>query len=55
MHFIDDADQPADNDRIKNLTPLALGHKNCLLAGRLRAGQRAAPIMSLLHCQVQRA
>ncbi|QRF63077.1 IS66 family transposase (plasmid) [Variovorax paradoxus] len=48
--FIDDADLAADNNRIENLIrPIALGRKNWLFAGSLRAGQRAAAIMSLLH------
>lgn len=33
----------------QNEPELALGRKNWLFAGRLRAGQRAAAIMSLLH------
>lgn len=37
-------------NRIENLIrPVALGRKNWLFAGSLRAGQRAAAIMSLLH------
>jgi len=48
--FIDDGDLAADNNRIENLIrPIALGRKNWLFAGSLRAGQRAAAIMSLLH------
>jgi transposase len=48
--YIDDADLAADNNRIENLIrPIALGRKNWLFAGSLRAGQRAAAIMSLLH------
>ena len=48
--FIDDADLAADDNRIENLIrPIALGRKNWLFAGSLRAGQRAAAIMSLLH------
>ncbi|GHD04938.1 hypothetical protein GCM10007320_66360 [Pseudorhodoferax aquiterrae] len=48
--FIDDADLAADNNRIENLIrPIALGRKNWLFAGSLRAGQRPAAIMSLLH------
>jgi transposase len=48
--FIDNGDLAADNNRIENLIrPIALGRKNWLFAGSLRAGQRAAAIMSLLH------
>ena len=48
--YIDDAEVAADNNRIENLIrPIALGRKNWLFAGSLRAGQRAAAIMSLLH------
>jgi transposase len=48
--FIDDGNLAADNNRIENLIrPIALGRKNWLFAGSLRAGQRAAAIMSLLH------
>jgi transposase len=48
--FIDDGELAADNNRIENLIrPVALGRKNWLFAGSLRAGQRAAAIMSLLH------
>jgi len=48
--YIDDGDLAADNNRIENLIrPIALGRKNWLFAGSLRAGQRAAAIMSLLH------
>ena len=48
--FIDDPELAADNNRIENLIrPVALGRKNWLFAGSLRAGQRAASIMSLLH------
>nr|WP_243748499.1 IS66 family transposase [Roseateles toxinivorans] len=48
--FIGDGNLAADNNRIENLIrPIALGRKNWLFAGSLRAGQRAAVIMSLLH------
>ena len=48
--FIDDGDLAVDNNRVENLIrPIALGRKNWLFAGSLRAGQRAAAIMSLLH------
>jgi transposase len=48
--FIDDGNVAVDNNRVENLIrPIALGRKNWLFAGSLRAGQRAAAIMSLLH------
>jgi len=48
--FIDDGDLPADNNRVENLIrPIAIGGSNWLFAGSLRAGQRAAAVMSLLH------
>jgi transposase len=48
--FVDDGDLSIDNNRVENLIrPIALGRKNWLFAGSLRAGQRAAAIMSLLH------
>ena len=38
----------ADNNWIENrIRPIALGRANWLFAGSLRAGQRAAAIMSL--------
>ena len=48
--FIDDGDLPADNNRVENqIRPIAIGRSNWLFAGSLRAGQRAAAIMSLVH------
>lgn len=48
--FIDDPHLPIDNNPIENqIRPIALGKKNWLFAGSLRAGQRAAAIMSLIH------
>ena len=48
--FIDDGHLPADNNRVENLIrPIAIGRSNWLFAGSLRAGQRAAAVMSLLH------
>ncbi len=48
--YIDDADLPADNNRVENqIRPIALGRSNWLFAGSLRAGQRAAAIMTLVH------
>ncbi|HSV52487.1 MAG TPA: IS66 family transposase [Burkholderiaceae bacterium] len=48
--YIDDGDLPADNNWVENqIRPIATGRKNWLFAGSLRAGQRAAAIMSLVH------
>ncbi|WP_291015357.1 IS66 family transposase [Hydrogenophaga sp.] len=48
--FVDDADVPISNNWVENhIRPIALGRQNWLFAGSLRAGKRAAAIMSLLH------
>jgi transposase len=48
--YIDDGDLPIDNNWIENrIRPVALGRSNWLFAGSLRAGQRAAVIMSLIQ------
>ena len=48
--FVADARLPMDNNAVENLMrPIALGRKNWLFAGSLRAGMRAAAIMSLLQ------
>jgi transposase len=48
--YVDDGELSIDNNSVENLIrPIALGRKNWLFAGSLRAGQRAAAIMSLLH------
>jgi transposase len=47
--YLDDGNLPADNNWIENrIRPIALGRANWLFAGSLRAGQRAAAIMSLI-------
>jgi transposase len=47
--YLGDGRLPADNNWIENrIRPIALGRNNWLFAGSLRAGQRAAAIMSLL-------
>jgi transposase len=47
--FLDDGRLPADNNWIENrIRPIALGRNNWLFAGSLRAGRRAAAIMSLI-------
>lgn len=49
-HFLEDGDVPISNNWVENhIRPIALGRSNWLFAGSLRAGQRAAAIMSLLH------
>ncbi|NVM93296.1 hypothetical protein FHT32_006998 [Variovorax sp. SG517] len=48
--YIDDAELPADNNRVENqIRPIALGRQNWLFAGSLRAGKRAAAVMSLIQ------
>jgi hypothetical protein len=49
-HYIDDGQVPIDNNWIENrIRPIATGRKNWLFAGSLRAGKRAAAIMSLIQ------
>lgn len=49
-HFLDDGDLPIDNNWVENrIRPIALGRQNWLFAGSLRAGKRAAAVMSLIH------
>ena len=48
--YIDDGNLPIDNNWVENqIRPIALGRSNWLFAGSLRAGKRAAAVMSLLH------
>jgi transposase len=48
--FLDDGDVPISNNWVENhIRLIALGRSNWLFAGSLRAGKRAAAIMSLLH------
>jgi transposase len=48
--FLDDGDIPIDNNWNENrIRPIALGRSNWLFAGSLRAGKRAAAIMSLIQ------
>jgi transposase len=50
VRYIDDGDLPIDNNHIENrIRPVALGRGNWLFAGSLRAGQRAAAVMTLLQ------
>ena len=48
--FLDDGQLPIDNNWIENqMRPIAIGRGNWLFAGSLRAGQRAAAVMSLIQ------
>lgn len=48
--YLDDGHLPIDNNWVENqIRPIAIGRHNWLFAGSLRAGQRAAAIMSLIH------
>lgn len=48
--FLDDGNLPIDNNWVENrIRPIALGRSNWLFAGSLRAGQRAAAVMSLIQ------
>ena len=48
--FADDGQLPVDNNWIENqIRPIAIGRNNWLFAGSLRAGQRAAAVMSLVQ------
>lgn len=50
VRYIDDGELPADNNWVENqIRPIAIGRNNWLFAGSLRAGQRAAAVMSLVH------
>ena len=48
--YLDDGCVPIDNNHIEQqIRPVALGRKNWLFAGSLRAGKRAAAVMSLIQ------
>ena len=48
--FVDDGQLPVDNNWIENqIRPIAIGRNNWLFVGSLRAGQRAAAVMSLIQ------
>ena len=48
--FLDDGQLPIDSNWAENqIRPIAVGRKNWLFAGSLRAGQRAAAVMSLIQ------
>jgi transposase len=48
--YMDTGELPADNNWVENqIRPIAIGRSNWLFAGSLRAGKRAAAVMSLIH------
>jgi transposase len=48
--YLGDGNLPCDNNWVENqIRPIAIGRGNWLFAGSLRAGKRAAAIMSLVH------
>jgi transposase len=48
--YIGDGDLPISNNWVENhIRPIAIGRSNWLFAGSLRAGKRAAAVMSLVH------
>ena len=48
--FVDDGQLSVDNNWIENqIRPISIGRNNWLFAGSLRAGQRAAAVMSLVQ------
>lgn len=48
--YLEDGNLPADNNWVENqIRPIAVGRGNWLFAGSLRAGQRAAAVMSLIQ------
>jgi transposase len=50
VRYLEDGDLPIDNNHLENrIRPVALGRSNWLFAGSLRAGQRAAVIMTLIQ------
>ena len=50
VRYLDDGALPVDNNWAENrIRPIALGRNNWLFAGSLRAGKRAAAVMSLIQ------
>ena len=50
IRYLSDGNAPIDNNHIeRQFRPVALGRKNWLFAGSMRAGKRAAAIMSLIQ------
>jgi hypothetical protein len=47
---VDDGNLPVDNNHLeRQIRPIAVGKHNWLFAGSLRAGKRAAAVMTLLN------
>ncbi len=50
VRFLDDGNLPIDNNWLENrIRPIAIGRANWQFAGSLRAGRRAAAVMSLIQ------
>lgn len=50
IRYLDNGRIPIDNNHVENrIRPIAIGRANWLFAGSLRAGQRAAAVMSLIQ------
>jgi hypothetical protein len=50
IRYLDNGDRSIDNNHLENrIRPVALGRSNWLFTASLRAGQRAASIMSLIQ------
>lgn len=50
VRFLDDGALPVNNHWVENrIRPITVGRSNWLFAGSLRAGQRAAQVMSLVQ------
>jgi transposase len=50
IRYIEDGDLPIDNNHLENrIRPVAVGRSNWLFAGSMRAGQRAANVMTLVQ------
>src|SRR5688572_6424705 len=50
VHYLAHGAVPIDNNWVENrIRPIAIGRNNWLFAGSLRAGQRAAAVMSLIQ------
>jgi transposase len=48
--YLDDGELPIDNNHLENrIRPVAVGRSNWLFCGSLRAGQRAANVMTLIQ------
>jgi hypothetical protein len=50
IRYLDDGDLPIDNNHLENrIRPVAVDRSNWMFAGSLRAGQRAANVMTLVQ------